>query len=512
MKKILFFIENKWAFGRIHNDLIKTLYPDIHCDIIDWCISYDYADVPHFMDTYDYIITTPHGGFILDTSYKIPPRKIGIVAHSNSDIEHITITQNLSQDYFNEFKAYAVISPIIKEFSISHGIQRIPHVLSVGCFNSIYKKNTSKTIKKIGYIGGFHRHRSDIKRGELVAEVAKKLNLQLVHHHNRHFLCCASMHCDYDILMFSSTTEGLPTGLLEAFSCGIPVIGTHTGVFPELAKSGGGIILPFDENAYIEQSVSAIKYLIENPDKYQEMSVCALEQSKKHDWSIARNKWIEFINSMYENPPTEDKENYCIMSDYIIRENPYHFDDRVCTDQAQDEVYEFAKKLLNEKQLNDVVDIGCGSGFKLIKYFSENNTVGIETEPCLSQLKEQYPSRNWINSGVPEESFSSFTKTTDMIICSDVIEHIKNPDELLNYINSFDYKYAIISTPDRRFLRKDLAHIFGERYWWGPPLNGCHVREWTFEEFEEYLKRHFSKVEGTHCSKQIECMFFVCEK
>jgi len=27
MKKILFYIENNWSFGKIHNDLIKTFLP-----------------------------------------------------------------------------------------------------------------------------------------------------------------------------------------------------------------------------------------------------------------------------------------------------------------------------------------------------------------------------------------------------------------------------------------------------------------------------------------------------
>lgn len=202
---------------------------------------------------------------------------------------------------------------------------------------------------------------------------------------------------------------------------------------------------------------------------------------------------------------------YCIMDQYTIRENPGHHDDRFLTDEAQDEVYEFAKKVLEIYNLDSVIDIGCGSGYKLIKYFNENNTIGIETEPCLSQLRQKYPSKTWVDSGTPEESFSSFNQKTDLIICADVIEHIKDPDNLINYIKSFNYKYLIISTPDRKILRESFPDYYGEASWFGPPKNGSHVREWAFDEFSEYLKMHFKKVSGFHCPRQIECMVFICE-
>lgn len=38
------------------------------------------------------------------------------------------------------------------------------------------------------------------------------------------------------------------------------------------------------------------------------------------------------------------------------------------------------------------IDVGCGSGWKLVKYLSEEfHTIGIETEPALSFLRKTYP-------------------------------------------------------------------------------------------------------------------------
>lgn len=196
-------------------------------------------------------------------------------------------------------------------------------------------------------------------------------------------------------------------------------------------------------------------------------------------------------------------KRYEIKEGYIIRQKPNHYDDTTLKDEYQDEVYEFAKNLLDEKKFSRIVDVGCGSGFKLIKYFDNYDTIGIETEPCFSNLIKKYPNKKWIKSGEPEKNFSNFSTKTDIIICADVIEHLLDPDLLISYINLFEYKYLIISTPDRE-------KFYGEKN--GPPLNHNHVREWTFEEFEKYLKLNFNYVQGHRCKKQIECMFFVCNK
>lgn len=304
MKKILFYIENNWAFGRIHNDLIKALYPEVHCDIIDWRIGYTPDDVSFFLKKYDYIITTPHGASVLYFSYGLPLNRIGAVAHANSDIKHILVEKKLEVDFFNKFKSYAVISPIIRTMSIAHGVYRIPHVLQVGCFTDLHTKNNSKELKTLGYVGAIERHidvneNIDIKRGNIILKISELTGLPLIHIRGLNYLCSEQMYSAIDLLMFSSLTEGLPTVAIEAFSSGIPIIGTHTGIFPEIANTGGGIILPFEENKYIEEAVSTLTFLKNNPEKYQDMVNNCINQSKKYDWSNTKQSWLKFIDSLY---------------------------------------------------------------------------------------------------------------------------------------------------------------------------------------------------------------------
>lgn len=304
MKRILFYIENNWAFGRIHNDLIKALYPHVHCDMIDWRISYTHDDMSFLLKKYDFIVTTPHGAMVLNTSYGLPLDKMGAVAHANSDIKHILFEKNLGKEFFNKFKSYGVVSPIIRTMSIAHGIYRIPHVLEIGCFTDLHPINTSKELKTLGYVGAINRHVDvnegvDIKRGNIIVKISEITGLPLVHLKGLHYLCSEQMYSTFDLLMFSSLTEGLPTVAIEAFCSGVPIIGTHTGIFPDMARTGGGIILPFEEKEYIEQAVFTLSELKNNPEKYQNMVNSCIMERKKYDWSNAKQSWLKFIDSLY---------------------------------------------------------------------------------------------------------------------------------------------------------------------------------------------------------------------
>ena len=198
------------------------------------------------------------------------------------------------------------------------------------------------------------------------------------------------------------------------------------------------------------------------------------------------------------------------IKNYIINNNPEHHDDSNWLDEGQKEVYQFCSQFMLEKGLNTVVDIGCGSGYKLIKYLGEFKTIGVETEPCFSLLKTKYPEREWLISGEKEKSFNDYDsiQNNDVVLCCDVIEHIIDPDILLDYLISLNANYYIISTPCREILCKGQKYSPHYRqHWSGPPKNVCHVREWTMGEFIEYLSNKFNIINSFYGKEQIECQY-----
>jgi 2-polyprenyl-3-methyl-5-hydroxy-6-metoxy-1,4-benzoquinol methylase len=219
-------------------------------------------------------------------------------------------------------------------------------------------------------------------------------------------------------------------------------------------------------------------------------------------------KLLEFLNK-------ELIKNYKIQKGYISRLEPGHHDDSNWKDESQYEAYEYCAEFMKENNLQSVVDVGCGSGFKLIKYLSEFKTIGTETEPCYSLLKTKYPDNEWYLAGEPEKSFfeNPNIKNADVVLCCDVIEHIVDPDVLLDHLLSLNATYYIISTPCREILcNSDRYSATYKSTWNGPPLNGCHVREWTMNEFVQYLSEKFEVVRSFYGEKQIECQYHLLKK
>ena len=178
-------------------------------------------------------------------------------------------------------------------------------------------------------------------------------------------------------------------------------------------------------------------------------------------------------------------KDYCIDAAYQARSEYYHFDD-LLEDEWQLEVYLHALGLMKKYDLSSVIDVGCGSGYKLITYLGEYSTLGLELPENVERLAKTYPARKWQIS-----DFSSRSRLdADVVICSDVIEHLVEPDELLDFIKTISYKYLVISTPER-----DLVYQPDQQGRMGPPANPAHVREWNFGEFGDYLSMHFKIID-----------------
>jgi hypothetical protein len=170
---------------------------------------------------------------------------------------------------------------------------------------------------------------------------------------------------------------------------------------------------------------------------------------------------------------------YGIKKGYRHRKNYRYFDDTSLKDEYQDEVYQLARFYADKFSFKTIADVGCGSAYKLMKYFANHDTTGIEVDPTYSFLKNKYPERNWIN--VADETIQNLN--ADIIICADVIEHVLDPDDLLQFISTMRFQLLFLSTPERSMARG--------WYDYGPPDNEAHVREWNGKELVSYISKYF---------------------
>jgi 2-polyprenyl-3-methyl-5-hydroxy-6-metoxy-1,4-benzoquinol methylase len=191
---------------------------------------------------------------------------------------------------------------------------------------------------------------------------------------------------------------------------------------------------------------------------------------------------------------------YGIKAGYHHATNSLEFDDRNNRDEWQKEVYAFAATLMKEKKFSSVIDFGCGSGYKLMHFLGDYETIGIELPEIVQWLKKKYPERKWLAAPLKDQD----TLDADLVICSDTIEHIEKPEELIHQILTIRSKLILISTPER-------ASIAG-RNDFGPPENPSHYREWNVTEFRNWLSRFFDIADQRIFNDRSITQVIVCKK
>lgn len=175
------------------------------------------------------------------------------------------------------------------------------------------------------------------------------------------------------------------------------------------------------------------------------------------------------------------RERFGIRRGYCHRSGPLAFDDTATRDEWQAEVYEHAAAIAGRHGYTSVLDIGCGSAFKLMKHFRHCRTLGVDVADTCGFLRERYPDRDWMDA----DSFRLCDAEADLVICADVIEHIENPDDFMENLARANWKCLVMSTPDR------LLWYGASTLDLGPPSNPHHYREWTGHEFRAWVQRFF---------------------
>ena len=164
----------------------------------------------------------------------------------------------------------------------------------------------------------------------------------------------------------------------------------------------------------------------------------------------------------------------------------YWTDKRIRTaSEYQYSVYDLAIRLVSERRTGRLVDVGCGIGVKLGKVAAAHpdlEIVGLDQAETIDVCRQIHDFGTWVADDFdrPDPAMADIAPA-DMVICSDVIEHVASPDRLIAYIKGklrCD-GVLILSTPERDVLR-------GKANMRSPKRE--HVREWNRMEMTRLLE------------------------
>jgi hypothetical protein len=279
---------------------------------------------------------------------------------------------------------------------------------------------------------------------------------------------------DATLVLLCDALDGVPERILEAAAA----VGLHEHELPDL------LVLPLPDPAVRDALVPGLHATL--GERELDGPLATLPRHGVADGAALQrlgHATIEAAGLRGRLP-----EGLVLPAGYRSRIPPEYFDDftRPELDVVhQPDVYACAAYLGRALDCTHVIDVGSGSGDKLLALAPEFKLIGIDYGSNLERCRREHPQHTWLHWDAETEPLPDIPAAVverSVVICADVIEHLIDPAGLLTALSGLaDAAAAIlVSTPDRVRVRGA-----GDR---GPPANRAHVREWALDELHELLR------------------------
>ena len=293
-RRVVFVIENEWAFGSIHNELSKRLHSrGMNCFFLNWSLNYSKSEIFELDVHVDLWVTVPHGARVgLMKHYGISPSRIGIVSHARSD----SLEANELVSSGTSFAFTAAVSKDLLQFERQNtSLESV--LLPVRISRDNYCAPAARTLNRVGFAGTTVERLKEIKRLHLIEQACQQANIELVvaeKYHNS-WITNTSFYRNVDAVVQASTYEGLGLPQLEAGAAGRLVFTTDVGAYSELVTEKGADLLPMDSDELVRNLVDRINFYRSNPDVFHRRTIEIQEHSRNYDWEHVLHLWEEVV-------------------------------------------------------------------------------------------------------------------------------------------------------------------------------------------------------------------------
>lgn len=222
--------------------------------------------------------------------YKIPEEKIRVVHLGvNHDCFHPVPVGEESSSYLE--KKYGVKRPYILDVCSSfQALKNIPNLIHA--FNLIRKRYRKHQLVIAGKGGGWREE----KTGQAIVQcgLEKKVNLAgYIEEKDLPLLYSAA-----DLLVFPSFYEGFGFPVLEAMSCGCPVITSAVSSLPELVGQSAILINPHD----YQEIAAAMERLLARPDLRKRLKNSGRRRAQLFSWEKTAHEILNVYRQCYDEP------------------------------------------------------------------------------------------------------------------------------------------------------------------------------------------------------------------
>ena len=153
----------------------------------------------------------------------------------------------------------------------------------------------------------------------------------------------------------------------------------------------------------------------------------------------------------------------------------------------------FFRNLVNltqAKTVDSILDVGCGEGFTLNRL--KENGIGKKLEgieyldTAIALGKKTYSDIKITKGTIYDLPYGD--NSFDLVLCTEVLEHLEEPQEALKELVRVSKKYLVISVPNEPFFM--LAQLIRGKNWSRLGNDIEHINHWTMLGFPKFVKKN----------------------
>ena len=148
-------------------------------------------------------------------------------------------------------------------------------------------------------------------------------------------------------------------------------------------------------------------------------------------------------------------------------------------------------KAVKDLNVDSLLSVGCGEGVVLFHLSEELDGLSVAGIDCdadkLAKARNNVPQANFKEASIYDLPYDD--NSFNIVICLEVLEHLKSPQKALEEVRRVSNKYSLFSVPNEPWWRM-ANFIRGKNLkWFGDDPK--HINHWTKRRFKNLIGNYY---------------------